>query len=204
MIGIDRAKYYKNDYEGFAIFLLSRLYNDLQINETLFNSLKREEPLYDDVRLYLFKILISHLKEGLKILGKMKRSPYYKQIVTKWRTNKIIDDIFNDISDELEKPINFPNTTNAKYLNLRNDVFHYCIEPKDFDIYKTIQSSMIEQNLNVLIEEDNNKYGHETAVDIQLVQESINDVAIDEINKLKNKVLTLSREILNDYYKGVK
>lgn len=37
---IDRKNYYTKDYEGFAIFLITRAYNDLQINTSLFDGVK--------------------------------------------------------------------------------------------------------------------------------------------------------------------
>ena len=40
MENIDRNKYYKKDEEGFMIYLISRLYNDLQINTALLSTLR--------------------------------------------------------------------------------------------------------------------------------------------------------------------
>ena len=66
MENIDRNKYYKKDEEGFMIYLISRLYNDLQINTALLKSTTDQDSiLSDNAEIYLFKILISHLKEGL-------------------------------------------------------------------------------------------------------------------------------------------
>lgn len=204
MKNIDRSKYYKEDEEGFMIYLISRLYNDLQINTALYNSISNKNNiLNDNAEIYLFKILISHLKEGLKILGIMKRSPKYNKILNKWtNSNEIIDNIIKDISDELENPKNYPNTTNAKFLNIRNEVFHYCIqEPKDYTYYKNCQKNMIDAKYDVCIEIDEfEKYKYEVGVDMPLTKDVFTDESIAEVNKLKNKVVVLLKEILTDYY----
>ena len=127
---IDRTNYYTEDYEGFAIFLITRAYNDLQINTSLFDGVKGNGK--EEAQIYFFKLLTSHLKETLKLLGIIKRTDRFKGIMNKWRRNKIIDKTLNEISDELEKPTIYKETVNAKYLNYRNEVFHYCNEAKDF------------------------------------------------------------------------
>ena len=119
----------------------------------------------------------------------------------KRRKNGRIDKSLNEISDELEKPKNHENTVNAKYLNYRNEVFHYCNETKDFEEYKLIQESLQKQKLNVLIEEnDKGGYIHEIGVDIQISNGIFNETTIKEVNELKEKVQLIMREILNDYY----
>lgn len=204
MKNLDRSKYYKEDEEGFMIYLLSRLYNDLQINTALYNSISNKNNiLSDNAEIYLFKILISHLKEGLKILGIMKRSPKYNKILFKWiDSNKIVDQIMKDISDELENPKNYPNTTNARFLDIRNEVFHYCIqEVKDYIYYKNCQKDMIDERFDVCIETDKfEKYKYEVGVDMPLTKNVFTEEAIEEVNKLKNKVVVLLKEILTDYY----
>lgn len=204
MKNIDRSKYYKEDEEGFMIYLISRLYNDLQINTALYNSISNKNSiLNDNAEIYLFKILISHLKEGLKILGIMKRSPRYNKIFAEWEnSNEIIDNIMKDISDELENPKNYPNTTNAKFLDIRNEVFHYCIqEHKDYTYYKNCQRNMIDEKYDVCIEIDEfKKYKYEVGVDMPLTNEFFTDESIAEVNKLKNKVVVLLKEILTNYY----
>lgn len=204
MKNIERSKYYKEDEEGFMIYLLSRLYNDLQINTALYKSISNENSiLSDNAEIYLFKILISHLKEGLKILGIMKRSPKYNNILTNWiNSNEIIDNIIKDISDELENPKIYPNTTNAKFLDIRNEVFHYCIqEPKDYKYYKNCQKDMIDEKYDVCIEIDEfKKYKYELGVDMPLTKNVFTEEVIEEVNKLKNKVVVLLKEILTDYY----
>lgn len=197
---IDRSKYYKEDYEGFAIFLITRAYNDLQINTSLFNSVKGKSM--EEAQIYFFKLLTSHLKETLKILGVIKRSERFKGIMDKWRKNTIIDKTLSEISDELEKPSTHKDTVNAKYLNYRNEVFHYCSDSKDYIEYKEIQKNLENQNLNVVIEEDKRgNYVHELGVDIQISQGIFNANTIKEVNDLKEKIQLLLREILNDYYK---
>ena len=93
----NRNIYYKNDEEGFMIYLISRLYNDLQINTALLNSINsKNNILSENAQIYLFKVLVSHLKEGLKILGIMKRSPKYNHIFGIWiSSNRIIENIMN-------------------------------------------------------------------------------------------------------------
>ncbi len=201
----NRNIYYKNDEEGFMIYLISRLYNDLQINTALLNSINsRNNILSENAQIYLFKVLVSHLKEGLKILGIMKRSPKYNNILGAWiSSNRIIENIMNDISDELEKPSERLNSVNARFLdNIRNEVFHYCIQDtKDFEYYKECQNSLIEENYDVCIETDIcGKYGYEVGVDIPITKNVFLDEAIKEVDGLKNKLVLLSKEILTDYY----
>ena len=204
MKNIDRSKYYKEDEEGFIIYLLSRLYNDLQINTALYNSIcNKNSILSDNAEIYLFKILISHLKEGLKILGIIRSTPKYNKILTEWmNSNEIIDKIMKDISDELEDPKNYPNTTNAKFLDIRHEVFHYCIQkPKDYTSYKNCQKDMIDKKYDVCIEIDEfEKYKYEVGVDMPLTNNVFTEESIEEVNKLKNKVVVLLKEILTDYY----
>lgn len=204
MKNLDRSKYYKEDEEGFMIYLLSRLYNDLQINTALYNSISNKNNiLSDNAEIYLFKILISHLKEGLKILGIMKRSPKYNKIFSKWiNSNKIVDQIMKDISDELESPKNYPSTVNARFLDIRDEVFHYSIkETKDYIYYKNCQRDMIDKKFDVCIETDKfEKYKYEVGVDMPLAKNVFTEEAIEEVNKLKNKVVVLLKEILTDYY----
>lgn len=205
MKGFNRNIYYKNDEEGFMIYLISRLYNDLQINTALLNSINsRNNILSENAQIYLFKVLVSHLKEGLKILGIMKRSPKYNNILGAWiSSNRIIENIMNDISDELEKPSERLNSVNARFLdNIRNEVFHYCIQDtKDFEYYKECQNSLIEENYDVCIETDIcGKYGYEVGVDIPITKNVFLDEAIKEVDGLKNKLVLLSKEILTDYY----
>lgn len=201
----NRNVYYKNDEEGFMIYLISRLYNDLQINTALLNSINsKNNILSENAQIYLFKVLVSHIKERLKILKIMKGSPKYNHILGGWiGSNRIIEDIMNDISDELEKPVDFPNSVNARFLeNIRNEVFHYRIkEPKDLEYYKECQNSLIEENYDVCIETDIfGKYGYEVGVDIPITKSVFSDEAIKEVDGLKNKLVLLSKEILTDYY----
>lgn len=196
---IDRTNYYTEDYEGFAIFLITRAYNDLQINTSLFDGVKGNGK--EEAQIYFFKLLTSHLKETLKLLGIIKRTDRFKGIMNKWRRNKIIDKTLNEISDELEKPTIYKETVNAKYLNYRNEVFHYCNEAKDFEEYKSIQKNLEKEKLNVVIEEnDKGFYSHELGVDIQISQGIFNKNTVNEVNELKKKVQLILREILNDYY----
>lgn len=197
-IMIDREKYYKDDYEGFAIFLITRAYNDLQINTTLFNKVKGDASY--EAQIYFFKLLTAHLKETLKILGTIKRSDRFTGIMAKWENNVLVKRILLEIADELENPRNKPNTINAKYLNFRNEVFHYCIESKDFEEYKDIQEDLKQKNMNVLVSKNKKgQYEHEVGVDIQISQGIFNEKTIEEVDVLRRKVQTILREILNDY-----
>ena len=197
-IMIDREKYYKDDYEGFAIFLITRAYNDLQINTTLFNKVKGDASY--EAQIYFFKLLTAHLKETLKILGTIKRSDRFTGIMAKWENNVLVKRILLEIADELENPRNKPNTINAKYLNFRNEVFHYCIESKDFEEYTDIQEDLKQKNMNVLVSKNKKgQYEHEVGVDIQISQGIFNEKTIEEVDGLRRKVQTILREILNDY-----
>lgn len=202
---IDRSKYYKDDEEGFMIYLISRLYNDLQINTALLKSITDQSSiLSDNAEIYLFKILISHLKEGLKILGIMKRSPKYNKIFNKWiSSNKLIEKIMTNISEELENPKDHSNTINARFLEIRNDVFHYCIqETSDFEYYKLCQKNMIDEKYDTCLEIDRfGKYAYEIGVDVPLTKNVFTIDAMSEVNKLQNKVVILLNEILTDYYR---
>jgi hypothetical protein len=205
MKNIERDSYYIENNEGFMIFLLSRLYNDLQIDTALVNSIKDDSDISDGAKIYLFKILISHLKEGLKILGKMKRSPKYNSTLISWSDNNpIIAEILKEISDELENPTYHKDTVNNRYLNIRNEVFHYCTDdPKDFEFYKEVQENMIKQNLTkvYLKFDEKGKYKYELGIDVPIIGEKFNNSSLTEVNALKEKVLILVKEILTDYNK---
>lgn len=197
---IDRKKYYTEDYEGFAIFLITRAYNDLQINKSLFDKVKGKGK--EEAQIYFFKLLTSHLKETLKLLGIIKRSERFKGIMDKWRNNIIVNKTLSEIAEELEKPSNHKDTVNAKYLEFRNEVFHYGSKTEDFEEYKLIQKNLEKQKLKVLIEENKNgNYTHELGVDIQISQGIFNESTILEVNELSKKVQLILKEILNDYYK---
>lgn len=198
---INREEYYKEDYEGFAIFLVTRAYNDLQMNTSLFDNVKGKAS--DEAKIYFFKLLTAHLKETLKILGTIKRSDRFLGIMKKWENNKLVKQILGEISDELEKPREKPNTVNAKYLDFRNEVFHYCTKSVDFEEYKSIQKDLKKKDLNVLISKNKTgKYEHEIGVDIQISQGVFYDEnAIKEVNNLRIKVQTVLKEILIDYLK---
>lgn len=205
MESIDRNKYYKEDEEGFMIYLISRLYNDLQINTALLKSITDQDSiLSDNAEIYLFKILISHLKEGLKILGIMKTSPKYNKIFNSWiNSNTVIKKIVTDISEELEEPKEHPNSVNARFLEIRNEVFHYCIkQPSDFEYYKLCQKDMIDENYDICLEIDKfGRYAYEIGVDVPITKNIFTIDAMSEVNKLQNKVVILLKEILTDYYK---
>lgn len=207
MENIDRNKYYKKDKEGFMIYLISRLYNDLQINTALLKSITDQNSiLSNNAQIYLFKILISHLKEGLKILRIMKNSTKYNKIFNSWiNSNSIIKKIITDISDELENPKEHPDSVNAKYLEIRNEVFHYCIkEPSDFECYKNCQQDMIDQDYDICLEIDKfGKYAYEIGVDVPLTKNIFTIDTMGEVNKLQNEVIILIKEILTDYYKKI-
>lgn len=205
MESIDRNKYYKEDEEGFMIYLISRLYNDLQINTALLKSITDQDSiLSDNAEIYLFKILISHLKEGLKILGIMKTSPKYNKIFNSWiNSNTVIKKIVTDISEELEEPKEHPNSVNARFLEIRNEIFHYCIkQPSDFEYYKLCQKDMIDENYDICLEIDKfGRYAYEIGVDVPITKNIFTIDAMSEVNKLQNKVVILLKEILTDYYK---
>ena len=149
---IDRSKYYTKDKYGFAIYLVSRLHNDLKINQDLINSLNDEK--HSSIKIYLF-----------------------------------------------ENPKNYPNTINAKYLNVRNDIFHYGTEPDDYTEYCDIQKKMEDEKINVLLKIKNDKYLDEVGVDYPKISNAFNEVNGEEVYQLLGNVIKLCRNILTDYYK---
>lgn len=200
-INIERANYYTNDKYGFAIYLISRLYNDLKINQDLINSLSDEE--YPSIKIYLFKITLSHLKEALKLFGTLKRSPYYTDFYNDIIKNDESRQIIDEIKDEFENPKDHPNTVNAKYLDVRNDIFHYGTNTDDFNEYCDIQKKMEDQKIDVMLRIKNNKYHEEVGVDYPKISNAFNEINGEEVDQLLGKIVKLCRNILTDYYKKV-
>lgn len=198
---IERAKYYTNDKYGFAIYLISRLYNDLKINQDLINSLSDEK--YPSIKIYLFKITLSHLKEALKLFGTLKRSPYYTDFYNDVIKNDDSRKIIDEIKDEFENPKDHLNTVNAKYLDVRNDIFHYGTNPDDFNEYCDIQKKMEDQKIDVMLRIKNNKYLEEVGVDYPKISNAFNEINREEVDQLLSKITKLCRNILTDYYKKV-
>ena len=199
---INRSDYYTKDYSGFAYYNLSRLYNDLYINSCLFESIQNssESDLSKNMILYVFKNLMSNLKEGLKLLGIIKRSPYYNALYQHFLEDNEIKKIFEEIDDETKKPEDYPNTVNFKYLSVRNDVFHYCTKPEDFEVYKSINKTLEVKDINVLIVNKDKKYCYEFGVDLPLAYGVFNNTSLIEITNLKNKVMHLLNLILTNYF----
>lgn len=197
---ISRSEYYKEDYEGFAIFLITRAYNDLKVNTSLFNSLDGKNK--EEGQIYFFKLLIAHLKETLRLLGKMEDSSNFSNVIGKWKTNKCINQLYNEIAEEIGEPAEHPNTVNAKYLNMRHSVFHYGYKSEDYNEYKKIEKTLEDEKINVLINiTKDERYNYEMGVDIPISYSIFNEKTIKEVTELKEKVETLLREILNDYLK---
>lgn len=199
-----REKFYKPDYTGFAYYNISRLYNDLFINTQMFDSIYKgnkdtENSQLSNMLMYLFKNLVSNLKEGLKLLGTIKRSPYYKELYDNWNTNEEVRKLFEELNDETLKPEEYPDTVNAKYLSFRNDVFHYCVQPKDFELYKKINKTLIDENIDVGICLYDNKYHYEIGVDMPLAHDIFNETALQEVTVLKEKIMKLLNLILTEY-----
>lgn len=196
---IDRSKYYTKDKYGFAIYLVSRLHNDLKINQDLINSLNDEK--HSSIKIYLFKITLAHLKEALKLFGTLTRSPYYTDFYNDIIKNADSKQIIDEIKDEFENPKNYPNTINAKYLNVRNDIFHYGTEPDDYTEYCDIQKKIEDEKINVLLKIKNDKYLDEVGVDYPKISNAFNEVNGEEVYQLLGNVIKLCRNILTDYYK---
>lgn len=201
---IERKQFYTSDYDGFAYYNISRLYNDLFINSYMFESVyngnkENDNSELNNMLMYLFKNLVSNLKEGLKLLGTIMRSPYYKELYTEWNKNEEVRKLFEELNDETLKPEDYPNTINAKYLSFRNDVFHYCVQPKDFDMYKKINKSLIEEKVNVGICKLDNKYHYEIGIDMPLAHDIFNEQALHEVTQLKEKIMRLLNIILTEY-----
>lgn len=198
---IKRLNYYTNNRYGFAIYLISRLYNDLNINQQLFKSLK--SPKYDSIKIYLFKITLAHLKEALKLFGRLTKSHYYKEFYIDMIKNPENKQIFSEIKDEFENPKDYPNTVNAKYLDVRNDIFHYGIENDDFNEYVKIQGNLDDKEVFVTLNINNNsKYISEIGVDFPKMYNVFDEKSGEEVNQLLNKIIKLCRNILSDYSKN--
>lgn len=195
---VKRSEYYTKDKYGFAIYLISRLYNDLKINRDLINALTEER--YASIQIYLFKITLSHLKEALKLFGTITRSPYYKTLYDDILKNEQNAKIIEEIKDEFGNPKEFPDTINAKYLDVRNDIFHYGTLPQDFEEYCRIQKKMEDEKIDVLLEFKNDKYYNEIGVDYPKISNSFDELTGEEVCQLLNKVIKLCQNILNDYY----
>lgn len=195
---IKRSDYYTCDRYGFAVYLISRLYNDLNINENLFKALKDEK--YDSIKIYLFKITLSHLKESLKLFGKFKNSPYYKDfyddVIKDSRNKKILD----EIKYELENPKSYPDTVNARYLDVRNDIFHYGTEPDDFEEFKKIQTILASKSVDVKLNVIDNTYIGEIGVDFPKMYNIFDEESGKKVQQLLHKIFNLCRNILTNYY----
>lgn len=198
---IKRLNYYTDNRYGFAIYLISRLYNDLNINQQLFKSLKEQK--YDSIKIYLFKITLAHLKEALKLFGKLTKSSYYKDFYIDMIKNPENKQIFDEIKDEFEKPKDHPSTVNAKYLDVRNDIFHYGLENDDFNEYIKIQKELDDKGVFVTLNiNNNNKYISEIGVDFPKMYNAFDEKSGEEVNQLLNKIIKLCRNILSDYSKN--
>ena len=195
-----REIYYTNDYDGFAIYLVSKIYNDLLISDRLFNSISNEHELSDISKIYLFKLNISHLKESLKLFGKLISSENFVSFYTSIKDNCEIVKLLDDIHDELGNPNDYPNTVNAKYLDIRNTVFHYGTLPCDYEKYLENQSDLCAQNIDVkIVLDDNNKYVYEIGTDFPQIYSIFDSGSIVEIRKLLSKVIKICQLILNSY-----
>ncbi len=202
---MDRSKFYTLDYSGFAYYNISRAYNDLKCNEHLINSLyKVNKPFYNNLFLYSFKIGMSNLKETLKLLAKIKKSSNYSEFYKNIIKNEEIRKLYIELADELEKTEDKPNSINAKYLSMRNDVFHYCTEPDDFDFYKSTTETLIKKNIHINIHENKKgNYDYEYGIDLPLVYGNFGEDQFVEVKNLRKKVIILLKLILNNYYKSL-
>lgn len=197
---IKRLNYYTNDRYGFAIYLISRLYNDLNINQQLFKSLKDQK--YDSIKIYLFKITLAHLKEALKLFGKLTKSLHYNDFYSDMIKDPENKQILDEIKDEFENPKNYPNTVNAKYLNVRNDIFHYGVDNDDFDEYIKIQKELGTKGVFVTLNINNDKYISEIGVDFPKMYNVFDEKSGEEVNQLLNKIIKLCINILSNYSKN--
>lgn len=201
-----RSKFYTLDYNGFLYYNISRAYNDLFLNNTLFENLySNKDELAQSSALYIFKNGMSNLKEILKLLRKVKTSSNYKHIYDNWMLDTEIKTLYDSLTDEIEEPKDRPNSINARYLSIRNDVFHYCTDTKDYRFYVDINTKLINNNIDVKINCDTNgDYSYEIGSDLPLTYGTFDNNGLEEINNLRNTIINLLHTILKKYYKSIK
>lgn len=195
---IERSKYYSNDKFGNMLFNITRCFNDMKIAKSLINSVNignfPSEEIKTSYSLYVAKLYFAHLKEGLKLLNIL----CTKVDFNNYFCNDDIRKEFNSIKNELNVD---DESLNKKYLDIRNDVFHYAI------IKGTDVSSFVEANNNLInngfnkihIESSNNLYQYELASDVLTLTKYFNcQVIPEEITLLYNNVLNILQKILTN------
>lgn len=111
--------------------------------------------------------------------------------------------IFDEIKDEFENPKDYHSTVNAKYLDVRNDIFHYGIENDDFNEYIKFKRKLDDKGVFVTLNINNdNKYISEIGVDFPKIYNSFDEKSGEEVNQLLNKIIKLCRNILSNYSKS--
>lgn len=197
---LERGKYYTNDDEGCIYYCISRAYNDLFLNNMLLKSVSKNKNdiISNSVLLYLYKLKASHLKEILKLIYKIKT--FYPSIMTEWEKNAEVKKIMTEIIDEIKKPVDAPNSINAKYLEMRNNVFHYLISNDDIEEFKKINLKLCNFQVDIELDE-NGKYKIEKGADLPLLYDKLNSKeGFDAVDELAEKILIMLREVLTDHY----
>lgn len=195
-----RDIYYTGDYNGFAIYLVSKIYSDLLISDKLFNSITEKHEFSDIAKIYLFKLNISHLKEALKLFKKLTSNSEFSSFYAFITKNKEVVALLDDIHEELEKPNDYPDTINAKYLDIRNTVFHYGTMECDYQKYLESQAELCSQNIDVnIVLDDNKKYVYEVGTDFPQIYSIFDSTSVMEIRTLLSKIIKICDLILNDY-----
>lgn len=195
---IERSKYYSNDKFGNMLFNITRCFNDMKIAKSLINSVNignfPSEEMKTSYSLYVAKLYFAHLKECLKLLTIL----YTKVDFNNYFCN-------NDIRQELksiEKELNVDDDSlNKKYLDIRNDVFHYAIiKGTDVSAFVEANNNLIKNGFNrIHIETSNNLYQHELASDVLTLTKYFNcQVIPKEITLLYNKALQILQKILTN------
>ncbi len=195
---IERSKYYSNDKFGNMLFNITRCFNDMKIAKSLINSVNignfPSEEIKTSYSLYAAKLYFAHLKECLKLLNVL----YEKADFNNYFCN---DDIRHEFKS-IEKELRVDNDSlNKKYLDIRNDVFHYSII-KGTDVLAFVEANnkLINNGFNKIhIESSDNLYQYELASDVLTLTKYFNcQVIPEEITLLYNKALKILQKILTN------
>lgn len=197
---IERSKYYSNDKFGNMLFNITRCFNDMKIAKSLINSVNignfSSEEIKTSYSLYAAKLYFAHLKECLKLLNIL----YTKVDFNNYFCN---DDIRQELK-LIENELNVDDDSlNKKYLDIRNDVFHYAIiKGTDVSAFVEANNNLINNGFNKIhIESSNNSYQYELASDVLTLTKYFNcQVIPKEITLLYNKTLKILQKILTNIY----
>ncbi len=197
-MNIDRSKYYSNDKFGNMLFNITRCFNDMKIAKSLINSVNignfPSEKIKISYSLYVAKLYFAHLKECLKLLDIIRTKADFNH----YFCNDDIRQEFKSIENELNVD---DDSLNKKYLDIRNDVFHYAIiKGKDVLAFVEANNNLIKNGFNkIYIESSNGLYQYELASDVLTLTKYFNCQEIpEEITLLYDKSLKILQKILTN------